>query len=87
MCPPKDTVAAKLNAISQRGGKMDFYDLYELLKTKPLEELVGHCKERFDQDNSVPLLKSLNLLGCRKKGGPHQILKGTSNNSFASKFS
>ena len=56
----KDTVAGKLNAITQRGSKKDFYDVYELLKTNSLDEMIGYYKEKFNQDNPVPLIKSLN---------------------------
>ena len=49
-----------MSAVVQRGSKKDFYDLYELLKTKPLGELIDNYKKRFNQENTVPLLKSLN---------------------------
>jgi len=55
----EDTIAAKMSAVVQRGGKKDFYDLYELLTIKPLGKLLDCYKKRFNQDNIVPLLKSL----------------------------
>jgi len=67
----KDTVAAKLNAITQRGSKKDFYDLYELLKTKSLDELISYYIEKFNQENPVPLIKSLNYFeDAEKRGEP-----------------
>jgi len=55
----QDTMAAKLNAVVGRGSKKDFYDVYEFLKTRSVGELIDCYEKRFDQENSVPLIKSL----------------------------
>ena len=69
----------KLSAITQRGSKKDFYDLYELLKTKPLGELIGYYKEKFNQDNPLPLLKSLTYYeDAEEKGEKVHTLNKTS---------
>jgi len=56
----QDTVAAKLNAVLGSGSKKDFFDIYELLKNYSLIELIDNFKQKFNQQDVFPLLKSLN---------------------------
>lgn len=54
----EDTIAGKMSAIVNRGMKRDFYDVYELLKTRKIGELVGLYAKKFD-DNTVTTIKAL----------------------------
>ena len=49
----------KLNAISGRGSKKDFIDLYFLLKEFPLLELIGLYKKKYGDGSEFLVLKSL----------------------------
>jgi hypothetical protein len=55
----KDIGAMKLNAITGRGTKKDFVDLYYLLKMFSLEELFYFYSEKFDDGNLFLVKKSL----------------------------
>jgi predicted nucleotidyltransferase component of viral defense system len=57
----RDIAAMKLDAISSRGSKKDFYDIYNLLLTYTLNDLIGFFETRFDDVhyNKIHLLKSL----------------------------
>jgi predicted nucleotidyltransferase component of viral defense system len=55
----KDIGAMKLNAITGRGTKKDFVDLYYLLKIFSLEELFHFYTNKFDDGNLFLVKKSL----------------------------
>lgn len=55
----KDIGAMKLNAISGRGSKKDFIDLYFLLKTYSLSELFKFYAEKYKDGSEFLVLKSL----------------------------
>ena len=55
----KDIAAMKLSAISSRGCKKDFYDLYFILKDYTLNELLEFYKIKFKTDQFYHILKSL----------------------------
>lgn len=57
----RDIVPMKLSAISQRGSKKDFIDLYFLLKIYPLDELLTFFEKRFEkvEYSKMHLIKSL----------------------------
>ena len=55
----KDIGAMKLNAITGRGTKKDFVDLYYLLKIFSLEELFHFYTDKFDDGNLFLVKKSL----------------------------
>lgn len=55
----KDIGAMKLNAITGRGTKKDFIDLYYLLKHFPLNDLFRFYFEKFDDGNLFLVKKSL----------------------------
>ncbi len=59
LADPSDIAAMKLNAISGRGSKKDFIDLYFLLKKYSLADMIGFYNQKY-QDGSVFLvIKSL----------------------------
>lgn len=55
----KDIAAMKLSAISGRGTKKDFVDLYFLLKTYSLAEMVEFYNKKFTDGNIFQVLRSL----------------------------
>ena len=59
MFSKEDIAAMKLNAICGRGSKKDFYDIYLLLHTFSLTELLSFYDEKFQSDNSYMALRSL----------------------------
>ena len=55
----EDIAAMKLNAISGRGGKKYFIDLYFLLQTFSLKEMMGLYNKKYEDGSHFLLLKSL----------------------------
>lgn len=57
----RDIAAMKIDAISSRGSKKDFFDLHVLLKKYQLQELISFFEKKFDniQYNMLHILKSL----------------------------
>lgn len=57
----RDIAAMKIDAISSRGSKKDFIDLYFLLKKYTLEEIIGFFEKRYAniRYNKMHILKSL----------------------------
>lgn len=55
----EDIAAMKLNSITIRGSKKDFYDLYELLKVFTLEQMLGFFCTKYDESLQFMVLKSL----------------------------
>jgi hypothetical protein len=55
----KDIAAMKLNAISGRGSKKDFIDLYVLLEKFYLSEMIDFYKEKYHDGAEFLVLKSL----------------------------
>ena len=55
----EDIAAMKLNAISGRGGKKYFIDLYFLLQTFSLKEMMGFYNKKYEDGSHFLLLKSL----------------------------
>lgn len=55
----QDVAAMKLNAISNRGSKKDFYDIAKLLDLFPLETMIGHYQEKYRPASLMMLIRSL----------------------------
>lgn len=55
----RDIGAMKLNAISGRGSRKDFIDLYFLMEHFSLSELLKFYKEKYDDGSEFLVLKSL----------------------------
>ena len=49
----------KLSAVSSRGSKKDFYDIYFLLKKYSVTELLNFYKRKFKTDQYYHIIKSL----------------------------
>ncbi len=47
MLSPKDISAMKLSAVSKRGAKKDFFDIYELLRHYSLVDMFSYYEEKF----------------------------------------
>jgi len=60
MLSTKDIAAMKLSAVSKRGAKKDFFDIYELLQQKyDLKDMFGFYKEKFKNHELSFLVRSL----------------------------
>ena len=55
----KDIAAMKLAAVTGRGSKKDFIDIYFLLKKFTLNDLLGFYKEKYTDGSEYMVLKSL----------------------------
>ena len=56
----KDIAAMKLSAVSKRGAKKDFFDIYELLQEKyTLKEMLDHYKTKYENHALGFLTRSL----------------------------
>lgn len=57
----RDIACMKLDAVSSRGSKKDFIDIFFLLKQFSLDELIGFFEKKYDriQYNKLHILKSL----------------------------
>jgi len=55
----RDIAPMKLKAVTQRGSKKDFFDIFFLLSHLSLEEMLGLFKEKFRQHEVFPVIKSL----------------------------
>jgi hypothetical protein len=56
---PSDIGSMKLSAITGRGSKKDFFDLFFLLKNYTLDQLFSFYKNKFPQASEFLVLKSL----------------------------
>jgi len=59
MATDKDIAAMKLSAITNRGTKKDFIDLYYLLKHYSLEQMVSFYTTKYGESSVFMVLKSL----------------------------
>lgn len=55
----QDIAAMKLNAISGRGSKKDFIDLYFLLNDFSLKQMIGFYREKYSNHSEFGMLKSI----------------------------
>jgi len=55
----EDIGAMKLSALSSRGSKKDFYDLYFILNEYPLADLLNFYREKFETEQEYHIIKSL----------------------------
>ncbi len=62
LAPLKDIAAMKLNAISGRGMKKDFWDIAALMDNYCLSEMIGFFKEKYITADTWHLLKALSYL-------------------------
>jgi len=63
----KDISAMKLNAITGRGSKKDFIDLYFLLKKFSLKEMLEFYKEKYPSNSLFMVVKSLSYFEDAEK--------------------
>jgi Nucleotidyl transferase AbiEii toxin, Type IV TA system len=59
MLSPKDIAPMKLLAISNRGAKKDFYDLYYLFKLFSLDEMYNFYEQKFGKIDTFQIHRSL----------------------------
>ena len=54
-----DISAMKINAITNRGARKDFIDLYFILKDIPIEEVLGNYRKKYKLNDDFTALMSL----------------------------
>lgn len=55
----RDIMAMKLSAITKRGKKKDFYDIYSILQASSLEEMFVQFKKKYSTEEIYMTIKSL----------------------------
>ncbi len=55
----EDIIAMKLSAVTGRGAKKDFYDIFFLLKSYGLKDMIKYFELKFLHTNTFQVLKSL----------------------------
>lgn len=73
----RDIAAMKINAISLRGSKKDFIDLYFLLEKYPLKKLIEFFEQKFSniKYNKLHILKSLTFFDDAENEPMPKMLK------------
>lgn len=77
----KDITAMKIDAISSRGTKRDFTDLYFLAKEFSISEMLQFYDKKYSvlQPNKIHILKSLNyFVDADKDANPSMVVKNYS---------
>ena len=59
MLEVRDVAPMKLDAVTKRGSKKDFYDLYFLLQKMPLQQILDLYNEKFQHSTLFHVIKSL----------------------------
>ena len=59
MLSSMDIAAMKLNAVAKRGSIKDFFDIYELLESYSLAEMLDFFKSKYQQTGTAYILRSL----------------------------
>ncbi len=72
-----DISAMKLSAITNRGAKKDFYDVYYIVKEFGFVQLCDWYKQKFDTANLFMLLKSLTYFDDAEKSQTPALLTQT----------
>lgn len=72
-----DISAMKLSAITNRGAKKDFYDVYFLLKEFGFSQLCDWYRQKFDTNNLFMLLKSLTYFNDAEQSQTPTVLTQT----------
>ena len=75
MAHPKDIIAMKLAAITGRGSKKDFIDLYFLLQSYSLDEMLNLYSQKYYDGSIFLVLKSLSYFDDADKDEIPSMLK------------
>ena len=84
----RDIAAMKLDAVSSRGSKKDFVDIYFLLEKYPLPELMGFFEKKYAdiKFNKLHILKSITYFEDAEKEPMPKMLKPASWESIKQKI-
>jgi predicted nucleotidyltransferase component of viral defense system len=72
----KDLAAMKLNAISNRGSKKDFWDLHRLLQERPLDHWIDCATSKYPSDSEWNIRRSLCYFDDAENDPPPRDLRG-----------
>lgn len=79
LASPKDIAAMKLAAITNRGTKKDFTDLYYLLKRYSLRQMLDFYSKKYDDASRFMVIKSLTYFDDAEE----EIMPGLIDNSLS----
>lgn len=71
----EDIIPMKLAAVSNRGSKKDFYDIYFLLQEYTLKEMLSFFEKKFSNYNHFYVIKSLTYFDDAEKDLNPKMLK------------
>jgi predicted nucleotidyltransferase component of viral defense system len=77
MLDMRDIAPMKLKAVTQRGNKKDFYDIYYLMQILPLDEIIRLFKEKFKQYEIFHIIKSLTYFEDAENNAPPIVFDKT----------
>ena len=72
----EDIAAMKLAAVTNRGSKKDFYDIYFLLKNYTLTQLLAFFQEKFPEWNVFMVIQSLGFFEDAESTETPRVLQG-----------
>lgn len=78
LAKPEDIAAMKISAITGRGTKKDFIDLYELLNHYSLHEILSFYQSKYSDGSIYLALKSLNYFDDTENNPMPELLKPVS---------
>ena len=70
----KDIAAMKIAAITNRGSKKDFIDLFFLLKPFSIKEIIGFYQMKYPDSNTFSAIRSLTYFDDAEKGESPKML-------------
>ena len=71
----RDIACMKLAALSGRGAKKDFYDIYFLLQMFPLEVMLEWFKQKTGQTTVIHIIRSLGYFDEAEDSATPELLK------------
>lgn len=82
----KDIAAFKLDAITTRKTKKDYYDLYFLLNKFSLEEMIGAYQKKYPYNSSKNVIVGLSACSVADNGEQPELLQSTSWNEVKARL-
>jgi len=78
LASPKDIAAMKCAAISGRGKRKDFYDLYEILQRHSLDDILHFYNKKYQDGNEFIVLRSINYFADAEEDEDPELYKNQS---------
>lgn len=75
LASPRDIAAMKCAAISGRGKRKDFYDLYEILQRHSLDDILHFYNKKYQDGNEFIVLRSINYFADAEEDEDPELYK------------